>query len=150
MKNGIPDTRGMSHPSTPSRKKSPAPTKHKVLTQTGRFVRCGTRRSGGSQDGFVMPGAVAPLRALASVGDDAMRFPSQRAIIETGVKMKDVWIATAGFVLGWLMSKTWQDPGCRVGLVVFLVVTAVMALAFALAVVGHRRPGETPPEDDGE
>ena len=64
--------------------------------------------------------------------------------------MKDIWIATAGFVLGWLMSKTWQDPGCRVGLVVFLVVTAVMALAFALAVVGHRRPGETPPEDDGE
>jgi len=84
------------------------------------------------------------------VGDDAMRFPTQRAIIEAGVKMKDIWIATAGFVLGWLMSKTWQDPGCRVGLVVFLVVTAVMALAFALAVVGHRRPGEVPPEDDGE
>ncbi len=58
-----------------------------------------------------------------------MRFPTQRAIIEAGVKMKDIWIATAGFVLGWLMSKTWQDPGCRVGLVVFLVVTAVMALA---------------------
>ena len=95
-----------------------------------------------------MPGAAAPPRS--SVGDDAMRFPTQRAIIKAGVKMKDIWIATAGFVLGWLMSKTWQDPGCWVGLVVFLVVTAAMALAFALAVVGHRRPGEVPPEDDGE
>src|SRR5436309_14840410 len=139
----------MSHPSTPSRKKSPAPTTHKALTQTGRFVRCGSRRSGGSQDGFVMPGAAAPFSPRPPWGD-AMRFQSQRAIIETGVKVKDIGIATAGFVLGWLMSKTWQDPGCRVGLVVFLVVTAVMALAFALAVVGHRRPGETPPEDDGE
>ncbi len=64
--------------------------------------------------------------------------------------MKDVWIAAAGFVLGWLMSKTWQDPGCRLGLVVFLVVTAVMALGFALAVVGHRRTADSPPEDDSD
>jgi len=63
--------------------------------------------------------------------------------------MKDIWIATAGFVLGWLMSKTWQDPGCRVGLVVFLVVTAVMALAFVLAVVGHRAP-DPPSEEDSD
>ena len=61
---------------------------------------------------------------------------------------KDVWIATAGFVLGWLMSKTWQDPGCRIGLMLFLVVTAVMVLAFALAVVGHRRPVDVPPADE--
>ena len=61
--------------------------------------------------------------------------------------MKDVWIATASFVLGWLMSKTWQDPGCRVGLVMFLVMTAVMALVFVLAVVGHRRPAD-PPDDE--
>jgi hypothetical protein len=64
--------------------------------------------------------------------------------------MKDVWIATAGFVLGWLMSKTWQDPGCRVGLAVFLVITAVVVLAFALSVVGHRRPAEPPVEDEDE
>jgi hypothetical protein len=64
--------------------------------------------------------------------------------------MKDVWIATAGFVLGWLMSKTWQDPGCRIGLVVFLVVTAALVLAFALAVVGHRRPPDVSREDDGD
>jgi hypothetical protein len=66
--------------------------------------------------------------------------------------MKDIWIATAGFVLGWLMSKTWQDPGCRLGLVIFMVVTAVMLLVFVLAVVGHRRPVD-PSEDephDGE
>jgi hypothetical protein len=54
--------------------------------------------------------------------------------------MKDVSIATAGFALGWLMSKTWQDPGCRAGLALFLVVTAVLVLAFAFAVVGHRAP----------
>lgn len=95
----------------------------------------------------------------------AVRFPLQRAIIGAGVKMvdgmsrrlgaggfemKDVWIAAAGFVFGWLMSKTWQDPGCRVGLAVFLVVTAVMGLAFALAVVGHRRPVESSPEDEDD
>jgi hypothetical protein len=51
--------------------------------------------------------------------------------------MKDIWIAAAGFALGWLMSKTWQDPACRIGLVLFLVITTVMALVFALAVVGH-------------
>jgi uncharacterized membrane protein (UPF0136 family) len=62
--------------------------------------------------------------------------------------MKDVWVAAAGFVFGWLMSKTWQDPGCRLGLVVFLVVTAVMLVAFALAVVGHRRPVDTPDEEE--
>ena len=71
--------------------------------------------------------------------------------MEHGVKMKDVLIAGAGFVLGWLMSKTWQDPGCRVGLAIFLVVTAVMALVFAFAVVGHGRVASPPtPEDDAD
>jgi hypothetical protein len=89
-----------------------------------------------------------------------MRSSLQRAIIESrvksvdartgGVAMRDVWMAAAGFVLGWLMSRTWQDPGCRIGLVVFLVVTAAMILAFALAVVGHRRPTEPSPDDDGD
>jgi hypothetical protein len=48
------------------------------------------------------------------------------------------------------MSKAWSDPGCQLGLVIFLVVTAVMTLVFALAVVGHgRNPGpEDPDEDD--
>jgi hypothetical protein len=62
--------------------------------------------------------------------------------------MKDVWIAAAGFVLGWLMSKTWQDPGCRLGLVVLAVVGAVMILVFALAVVGHGRPIDPPEEEE--
>jgi hypothetical protein len=61
--------------------------------------------------------------------------------------MKDVWIATAGFALGWLMSKTWQDPGCRVGLVMFLVATAALVLAFAFAVVGHRAPVDDPEDE---
>jgi CHASE2 domain-containing sensor protein len=64
--------------------------------------------------------------------------------------MKDVWIAAAGFVLGWLVSKTWQDPGCRVGLTMFLVITAVMALAFVLAVVGHGRPVDPPHDEEDE
>jgi hypothetical protein len=65
--------------------------------------------------------------------------------------MKDVWIAGAGIVFGWLMSKTWDDPGCRLGLALFLVVTAVMVLTFALAVVGHgRKDAAPPPEDDDE
>lgn len=64
--------------------------------------------------------------------------------------MKDVWIATAGFVLGWLLSKTWQDPGCRLGLALFLAITAVMVLVFALAVVGHGRPADPPHEEEDE
>jgi hypothetical protein len=62
--------------------------------------------------------------------------------------LRDVWIAGTAFILGWLMSKTWTDPGCQVGLVIFLVATAVMTLAFVLAVVGHGR-GPRPP-DAGE
>jgi hypothetical protein len=68
--------------------------------------------------------------------------------MEKGVGMKDVGIAVAGFVLGWLMSKTWYDPACRVGLVLFVVVTAVVVLVFAFAVVGHGRSTPAPPEDD--
>jgi hypothetical protein len=59
--------------------------------------------------------------------------------------MRDLGFAGAGIVFGWLMSKAWSDPGCQLGLVVFLVATAVMTLVFALTVVGHgRHPG---PED---
>ena len=62
--------------------------------------------------------------------------------------MKEVVIAGAGIVFGWLMSKTWSDPACQVGLVLFLVVTAVMALAFAFAVVGHGRKDPEAEDDD--
>ncbi len=64
--------------------------------------------------------------------------------------MKDVWIAGAGIVFGWLMSKTWDDPGCRLGMAIFLVVTAVMVLTFALAVVGHGRKDDPPIEEDDD
>ena len=64
--------------------------------------------------------------------------------------VKDAWIAGAGFVLGWLLSKTWDDPGCRLGLVLFLVLSAVMVLTFVLAVVGHRRKDETGAQEDEE
>ena len=62
--------------------------------------------------------------------------------------MRDAWIAGAGFVFGWLMSKTWDDPGCRLGLALFLVLGAVMFLAFAFAVVGHGNKEAPPPPDE--
>jgi hypothetical protein len=53
-----------------------------------------------------------------------------------------------GVVLGWLASKTWSDPGCQLGLVVFLVAAAAMTLGFLLAVVGHRRDPDAGDDDD--
>jgi len=66
--------------------------------------------------------------------------------------MRDLGFAGTGIVFGWLMSKAWSDPGCQVGLVIFLVVTAAMTLVFALAVVGHGRNlgPEDPDKDDDE
>jgi hypothetical protein len=58
--------------------------------------------------------------------------------------MRDAWFAGAGIVFGWLMSKAWSDPGCQVGMVIFLVTTAVLTLASALAVVGHGRGPRAP------
>ena len=64
--------------------------------------------------------------------------------------MRDIWVAGAGIVFGWLMSKAWSDPGCRLGLVIFLVATAVMTLVFALAVVGHGRAPDDPGRDEDD
>jgi hypothetical protein len=65
--------------------------------------------------------------------------------------VRDIGFVGAGVVLGWLASKTWSDPGCQLGLVVFLVATAVMTLGFVFAVVGHGRdPGVGGPDDDDE
>ena len=65
--------------------------------------------------------------------------------------MRESGLVGVGVVLGWLASKTWSDPGCQLGLVVFLVATAVMALGCLLAVVGHGRdPRADDPDDDDE
>jgi hypothetical protein len=65
--------------------------------------------------------------------------------------VRDVGFLGIGVVLGWLASKTWSDPGCQLGLVVFLVATALMTLGFLLAVVGHGRdPGPSDPDADDE
>ena len=64
--------------------------------------------------------------------------------------MRDSGLVGVGIVLGWLASKTWSDPACQLGLVVFLVATAVMSLAFALAVVGHGRNPSTGDPDEGD
>ena len=67
--------------------------------------------------------------------------------------MRDSGLVGVGVVLGWLASKTWSDPGCQLGLVVFLVATAAMALGFLLAVVGHRRDpraGDDDEDDEGD
>jgi hypothetical protein len=62
--------------------------------------------------------------------------------------MRGAGLVGVGVVLGWLASKTWSDPGCQLGLVVFLVATAVMTLGFLLAVVGHRRDPDVGDDDD--
>jgi energy-converting hydrogenase Eha subunit E len=65
--------------------------------------------------------------------------------------VRNAGLVGVGVVLGWLASKTWSDPGCQLGLVVFLVVTAVMTLGFLLAVIGHRRdPDAGDPDEDDE
>ena len=65
--------------------------------------------------------------------------------------MRGAGLVGVGVVLGWLASKTWSDPGCQLGLVVFLVAAAVMTLGFLLAVIGHRRdPDAGDPDDDDE
>jgi hypothetical protein len=64
--------------------------------------------------------------------------------------MRDVGLVGAGTVFGWLTSKTWSDPGCQLGLVVFLIATAVMTLGFALAVVGHGRKSGAGDPDEGD
>lgn len=65
--------------------------------------------------------------------------------------MRDGGLVGAGIVLGWLVGKTWSDPGCQAGLVVFLVATAVMVLGFVFAIVGHGRgAGGGDREDDDE
>jgi DMSO reductase anchor subunit len=67
--------------------------------------------------------------------------------------MRAAGLVGVGVVLGWLASKTWSDPGCQLGLVVFLVATALMALGFLLAVVGHRRDpdaGDRDEDDEGD
>ncbi len=43
--------------------------------------------------------------------------------------MRDAGLVGAGIVFGRLTSKTWSDPRCQLGLVVFLVATAVLTLA---------------------
>jgi F0F1-type ATP synthase assembly protein I len=67
--------------------------------------------------------------------------------------VRDGGLVAVGVVLGWLASKTWNDPGCQLGLVVFLVATAAMALGFLLAVVGHgrdTRAGDHDEDDEGD
>jgi len=65
--------------------------------------------------------------------------------------VRESGLVGVGVVLGWLASKTWSDPGCQLGLVVFLVATAVMTLGFLLAVVGHGRdPHADDPDDEDD
>jgi hypothetical protein len=65
--------------------------------------------------------------------------------------VRNAGLVGVGVVLGWLTSKTWSDPGCQLGLVVFLVAAAVMTLGFLVAVVGHGRdPGPGDRDEDDE
>ena len=62
--------------------------------------------------------------------------------------MRDAGLVGSGFVFGWLMSKDASDPGCQTGLIVFLVASAVLFLAFVLVVVGHGRASSGSDHDD--
>ena len=62
--------------------------------------------------------------------------------------MKEAWLTGLGFGLGWLASKTWSDPGCQVGLMIFLVVTALLVLVFAVAVTAERKRDDGPEDPD--
>ena len=64
--------------------------------------------------------------------------------------MRDVGLVSVGAAFGWLMSRAWSDPACRLGLTIFLVATAVMTLVFALAVVGHGRGPHGPDRDEND
>jgi hypothetical protein len=82
---------------------------------------------------------------------DRLDLESGRTAPSGSSRMRDVGLVGAGTVFGWLTSKTWSDPGCQLGLVVFLVATALMTLGFALAVVGHgRNPGAGDNGDNGD
>ena len=64
--------------------------------------------------------------------------------------MRNAGFVGMGVVLGWLASKTWSDPGCQLGLVVFLIAAAVMTLGVLLAVVGHGRAPDAGDPDEGD
>ncbi len=65
--------------------------------------------------------------------------------------MREAGLVGARIVFGGLTSKTWSDPGCHLGLVVFLIATTVMTLGFVLAVVGQgRNPGAGDADDNGD
>jgi hypothetical protein len=64
---------------------------------------------------------------------------------------RDAGLVGVGVFLGWLVSKTWSDPGCQLGLAVFLAATAVMVLGCVLAVVGHgQKTGAAGADEDDE
>jgi len=64
--------------------------------------------------------------------------------------VRESGLVGVGVILGWLASKTWSDPGCQLGLVVFLVATAAMALGFLLVLVGQRRDASDDYDEDDE
>lgn len=62
--------------------------------------------------------------------------------------MRDAGLVGSGFVFGWLMSKTWSDPGCRRGSSSSLVATAVMFLAFISSWSATAQPPAGSDHDD--
>jgi len=60
--------------------------------------------------------------------------------------MNQVWLIAVGIMFGWLMAQTWRDPGCYLGLAVWLAVTALTVAACLFVVFGPKK--EAPNDDD--
>ena len=62
--------------------------------------------------------------------------------------MNEVWLVGGGIVFGWLMAQTWRDPGCHVGLAIWLAVTALTVVACLFAVFGPKKEAGTDDDED--
>ncbi len=63
--------------------------------------------------------------------------------------MRDGGLVGTGIIFGWLLSKSWSAPECRLG---FHLPgrDRVMFLVFGLAVVGHGKEPQGPDRDEDD
>ena len=62
--------------------------------------------------------------------------------------MNQVWLIGGSIVFGWLMAQTWRDPGCYVGLAIWLAVTALTVAACLFVVFGPKKEGHNEEDEN--